>query len=274
MTEAHTGPVVHTGLAFHEVVGFRPVELDLYLPAACSPPPVVIYLHGGGWRRGSRRQLLPAVVAVEPDPFGRLARAGFAVAVADYRLSGEATHPAALEDVRAAIDWVRTGPCSAQLDGSRIVLWGESAGGHLALLGGLDPGPGRTAVAAVIAWFPVTDLVGLAEDVRAAGGEPDDGPGSRESLLIGAEVADRPDLARRASPTAYAHASAPPVLLLHGTDDVLVPAVQSSRLAAELGAAGSSVEVGLVKGAGHMWKGAADVEAILRRSEEFAAAHT
>ena len=265
---------VHAGVTFHEVPGHRPVELDLYLPVPDGSAPLVIYLHGGGWRRGSRQQLLPAVTAVEPDPFGRLTRQGFAVAAIDYRLSGEATHPAALEDVRAAIDWARTGPCSAVLDGSRIVLWGESAGGHLALLAGLDAGEDRDAVAAVIAWFPVTDLVGLAEDVRAVGGTPDEGPSSRESLLIGAAVADRPDLARIASPTAYVHSAAPPVLLLHGTADVLVPSSQTERLAAALEAVGARVEVGLVEGAGHMWQGALDVEAILRQSEEFARTHT
>jgi len=98
---------------------------------------------------------------------------------------------------------------------------------------------------------------------------PDSGPDSREARLLGAPAASVPDLARQASPVAHVRAGAPPVLLMHGTADDLVPAAQSIRLAEALGRAGARVELELVPGASHFWKGAGDVAAIIARSVEF-----
>src|ERR1700722_15795669 len=96
----------YLGIEYAEIIGFRPLELDRYLPeAAPGPVPVVVHVHGGGWRRGSRRHPLPAL----GDGFyPGLAAQGIAVAAIDYRLSGEARYPAAVDDVRAAVAWVRT----------------------------------------------------------------------------------------------------------------------------------------------------------------------
>ena len=121
----------------------------------------------------------------------------------------------------------------------------------------------------MVAWFPVTDLAGLPSDVADAGGVPDPGPESREALLLGAPASSVPDLAREASPVSHASAAAPPVLLMHGAADDLVPPAQSIRLAEALHAAGAAVELELVPGATHMWKGASDVDGIVRRSVEF-----
>jgi acetyl esterase/lipase len=249
-------------LVYGEVPGFRPLELDLYRPDVPSPAPVIVHVHGGGWRRGSRRHSLPRVGA---DFYQRLAGQGFAVAAVDYRLSGEAVYPAALEDVRTAAGWVRKQAADYGLDAGRVFLWGDSAGGHLALMTALT----GADVQGVVAWFPVTDLAGLASDVAAAGGVPDPGPESREALFLGAPAADVPDLAREASPVAHASAAAPPVLLMHGAADDLVPPAQSIRLAGALTAAGATVELELVPGATHFWNGAEDVDAIVRRSVEF-----
>jgi acetyl esterase/lipase len=249
-------------LAYGEVPGFRPLELDLYRPDAPSPAPVIVHVHGGGWRRGSRRHPLPRLGA---DFYQRLAGQGFAVAAVDYRLSGEAVYPAAVEDVRAAVGWIRKQAADYDLDAGRVFLWGDSAGGHLALMTALT----GTDVQGVVAWFPVTDLAGLTSDVAAAGGVPDPGPESREALFLGAPAADVPDLAREASPVAHPSAAAPPVLLMHGAADDLVPPAQSIRLARALTAAGATVEFELVPGATHFWNGAEDVDAIVRRSVEF-----
>jgi acetyl esterase/lipase len=243
------------------------LELDLYLPPSPSPAPVIVHVHGGGWRRGSRRHPLPRLGA---DFYQRLAGQGFAVAAVDYRLSGEARFPAALEDVRAAAGWVREHAADYGLDRGRVFLWGDSAGGHLALMTGLTGAkvPG-SEVQGVVAWFPVTDLAGLASDVAAAGGVPDPGPESREALFLGAPAAAAPGRAREASPVAHASAAAPPVLLLHGAADDMVPPAQSIRLAGALTAAGATVELELVPGATHFWNGAEDVDAIVRRSVGF-----
>ena len=256
-----TGVACHRGIEYAEVPGFRPAELDLYLPSAASGPgPVVIHVHGGGWRRGSRRRPLPAL----GDGFyPALAAAGIAVAAIDYRLSGEARYPAAVDDVRAAVAWARSALPGYGVTPGPLVLWGDSAGGHLALLTALTAsGAGNTGVDGVVAWFPVTDLVALR-------GPGDDDPESREALFLGAPPARVPDLARAASPISHVHAAAPPMLLLHGDSDTMVPADQSIRFARALRAAGGTVTLELVPGASHFWDGARDVPGIVARSAAF-----
>jgi len=267
---------------YGEIPGYRPLELDLYLPDGgvpdhCvpdhgvpdhgvpdhgGPAPVIVHVHGGGWRRGSRREPLPLLGAGFYDA---LAAEGFAVAAIDYRLSGEARFPAPLEDVRAAVGWVRDHAAAYGLDAGRVFLWGDSSGGHLALLAALT----GTKVAGVVAWFPVTDLAGLPADVAEAGGVPDAGPESREAQLLGAPASSVPELARQASPVTHAGPDAPPVLLMHGAADDMVPAVQSIRLAEALSAAGAAAELEIVPGATHFWHGAADVAGIVSRSTGF-----
>ncbi|WP_372666058.1 alpha/beta hydrolase fold domain-containing protein [Amycolatopsis kentuckyensis] len=225
-------------MIYREVPGFRPLELDL--TPADDPVATIVYLHGGGWRRGSRRTPLPGFEHLAEE----LAAQGFRVAAADYRLSGEATFPAPLDDVRAAIEFVR--------DDKPLVVWGESAGAHLGLLAALT----GSTVDAVVAWFPPTDLLGLTGDV------------SRETALLGAPPESVPDLAREASPLTHAHAGAPPILLMHGAEDDLVPASQSVRLAEALRNAGAPVELHLVPGARHRWTGA-DPAAVVATSVKF-----
>ncbi len=271
-----SGPVRRVpDVRYGEILGFRPLELDLYLPPGPDggvpdhgvpnhggPAPVIVHVHGGGWRRGSRREPLPLLGA---DFYDRLAAAGFAVAAIDYRLSGEARFPAPLEDVRTAVSWVRDNAAAYGLDAGRVFLWGDSSGGHLALLAALT----GAKVAGVVAWFPVTDLAGLPSDVAEAGGEPDAGPESREAQLLGAAPRAVPSLAAQASPVTHAGPDAPPILLMHGAADDMVPAAQSIRLAEALSAAGAAVELELVPGATHFWNGASDVAGIVSRSIGF-----
>ncbi|QKW33378.1 alpha/beta hydrolase [Actinomadura sp. NAK00032] len=247
---------VRAGIEYADRVGYRPLLLDLYLPAA-GPAPVILFLHGGGWRRGSRRDFGHAFAGWRPSPFERLARAGFAVAAADYRLSGEARHPAQLEDVRSAVGWLRCNGGEYGFDGSTVVAWGESAGAHLAALAALT-GPG---IAAVVGWSGVYDLAAM----------PDGGaPGSRESLLLGAPVRDAPSLAAEASPLAHVHGGAPPFQLWHGTADRTVPCAQSERMAESLRAAGARAEYRPVDGADHVWRNVRDVTAVFEESLDFA----
>ncbi|MEU8637759.1 alpha/beta hydrolase [Amycolatopsis sp. NPDC048633] len=227
---------------YREVLGFRPLELDLHLPSSSGPFPAIVYLHGGGWRRGSRQTTIPASLC------STLASRGFAVAAVDYRLSGEAQFPAQLDDVRAAVDWLQS-----EVDCARTFLWGESAGAHLALLAALDGG----SVDGVVAWYPPTDLLGLDGDV------------SRETQLLGVSPRDNPALARQASPLSFVREDAPPILLMHGDADDMVPPDQSVRLASALRAVGAPVELDLVPGARHMWADAQDLGAIVDRSVQF-----
>lgn len=252
---------VHRDIEYAEVSGFRPLELDLYLPAEpTGPVPVVVHVHGGGWRRGSRRHPLPALGG---SFYSDLARGGIAVAAIDYRLSGEARYPAAVQDVRAAVAWARTALPGYGLLPGPVALWGDSAGGHLALLAALtSPAGVACGVDGVVAWFPVTDLA----SVRPPG---DADPASREALFLGARPSRVPSLAREASPVSHVHAGAPPALLMHGDRDDLVPPEQSVTFARALRDAGGTATVVLVPGASHFWDGAQDVPAIVARSAGF-----
>jgi len=251
------GVDVFRAVEYRAVPGYRPLLLDLHRPDAPSPPPLVVFVHGGGWRLGSRSAFGPLFADWSPSPFARLAARGVAVASLDYRLSGEAVFPAPLEDVTDGLCWLREHAGELGVDASRVVLWGESAGAHLAALAGLLDADVR----AVVDWYGPADLVTMAEDAAAGGITITDpgAPDSRESLLLGATVGDDPDRARAASPVAHVRAGAPPFLVLHGTADRFVPARQSERLAAALESVGAGVRLELVDGADHMWLGAADV---------------
>jgi acetyl esterase/lipase len=235
-------------------------RLDLRLPASGDGPfPVVVWIHGGGWERGDRN------LASESSPM-RLLESGYAVASVDYRLSHEAVFPAQIDDVKAAVRFLRANAAEFRIDDSRFGAWGDSAGGHLAALLGTsadvaafdDPTLGNAGVSsrvqAVVDWYGPSSFTTfdrqLADDgcvKRIAGA------GSAESRLIGASVSDRPDLARAASPTTFVSADDPPFLIEHGRVDCIVPWQQSEELASALKASVGDENVSLVyfDGAGH-----------------------
>jgi acetyl esterase/lipase len=242
------GVRVLSGVPYAALPGARPLELDLYLPVAGAPAPVVVFLHGGGWRLGSRHSAGPAYRGADPTPFEQVAQAGIAVASVDYRLSGEAVWPAQLHDAKAAVRWLRSRAGELGVDPHRVASWGESAGGHLA------------------AWYAPSDLVEFTTDL---GTDPTD-PDTREAQLLGAPAAQVPDRAAQASPVSHASPAAPPFLLLHGRADRFVPCVQSQRLAERL----PDVELHTYDGADHMWLGAPDAAAdALERTIAFLRRH-
>ena len=254
------GVRVLSGVPYAALPGARPLELDLYLPADPAPAPVVAFLHGGGWRGGSRHTAGPAYRGADPTPFEQVAQAGIAVASVDYRLSGEAAWPIQLHDAKAAVRWLRSRAGEIGIDPDQVAAWGESAGGHLAELLGLvaDPalegevgvtGP-SSAVSAVAAWYAPSDIAAVATDL---GADPTDAT-TREAVLLGGLAVDRPDVAAQASPLTHVSPTAPPFLLLHGRADRLIPVVQSERLAERL----PDVELHTYDGADHMWAGAPD----------------
>jgi acetyl esterase/lipase len=252
------------GVPYAAIPGVRPLELDLVLPpAGGGPAPVTLFLHGGGWRLGSRHSAGPAFRDPDETPFEQVAAAGIAVASIDYRLSGEATWPAQLHDAKAAVRWLRTRAVDLGVDPGRVAAWGESAGGHLAALLGLTGGDAQlegevgatgpsSAVDAVVAWYAPSDVAAVATD---KGADPAD-PTSREAQLLGAAPTAVPERARQASPLSHVSPAAPPFLLLHGDSDRLVPCVQSERLHRALVAAGVEAELEVHPGADHMWLGA------------------
>jgi len=247
-------------VVYAELPGFRALTLDLRLPETLGAP-LVVFVHGGGFGRGSRRVFTPTMPG--DGPFDRIIAAGFAVASVDYRLSGEAIYPAQVDDVAAALAWLRSAAVTQEYgyDPERVVLWGESAGATIAALVAFDAAP---PVRGVVDWYGLADIVAL----MTAQGALDD-PSTREAGWLGAPVGQVLDLAREASPINRVGADAPPFLIAHGLDDAAIPAGQSERLAAALREHEVEVELELVPEAGHLWLGEVDREALLDRALEF-----
>lgn len=277
-----SGVLVHNGVEFATVEGFRPLLLDLYLPAASEPCPAIVYLHGGGWAVGTRRRFGRAFASWSPTPLDRLAQAGFAVATVDYRLSGEARFPAQLDDVKAAIRWLRGNSSRLGVDATRLITWGESAGGHLATLAGLTGGRPEldgligehlgesSAVSGVIDWYGPMNLLSLGSQHAPDSDKRPDDSDSWESTMVGVPLQTDPARTLAASPISYVHGDAPPVQIHHGINDTLVPFAQSVEFAEALRAAGGTVELIPVESSDHFWTGAADVAAIFDASLAFA----
>lgn len=260
-----TGARVLRDLVYAEHTGYRPLSLDLHLPDA-ERAPLILFLHGGGWRLGSRTVFTPGLS--EAESFGRITDAGFAVASADYRLSGEARFPAQLDDVLAALDWLHSHAASHGADAQRVVLWGESSGAHLAALAGLSGAPG---IAGVVDWYGPADLTRLGAHLFPDHPATfDEAPDTREAGLLGSPVGAVPDAARAASPAHQVREGAPPFLLAHGTSDDLVPYAQSAEFAAALRREGVPVELVPVEGAGHFWRGVADTAPLFEHALGFA----
>ena len=209
----------------------------------------MVFLHGGGWRLGSRHSVGPAYAGADPGPFEQFAQAGSRWPASTTDSPARRVWPAQLHDAKAAVRWLRTRAANWAIDPGRIAAWGESAGGHLAELLGLtidDPalegqvgvvGP-TSSVRAVAAWYAPSDVAAVATDL---GADPMN-PASREAQLLGAAAPTVPEIAAQASPISHVSSTAPPFLLLHGRADRLVPVVQSERLAAALTAAGADVD--------------------------------
>jgi acetyl esterase/lipase len=258
---------VYRDVVFADRLGFRPLTLDLHLPTAggTAPFPVVVFVHGGGWRTGSRRVFCPGVT---PDrSFGLVTAAGFAVAAIDYRLS--------VEDVLSAIEWIDgDGSSEFGLDPARVVLWGESAGAHLAALAALSPDGGGGSirrVAGVIDWYGPADLTTMGAQLDPEHPEAfADATDTREAGLLGGSPSALPEIAVAASPVFAVRPDAPPFLIAHGTADTLVPYAQSADFAAALEAAGVAVELVPVPGASHFWRGAPDTDTLFAAAVAFA----
>ncbi len=220
--------------------------LDLYYPKSASGPvPVVVWVHGGGWKNGSKDRC-PATWLVEH---------GYAVASIDYRLTDEAQWPAQIDDCRDAIRWLRSNADGFQIDANRIAAWGGSAGGHLvALLGTLDAPMDETTssrVQAVCDWYGPTDLLTMPPNVLGDGRTLEDIANSNGAKLLGKTVRDAPELAKQASALYQVTADDPPFLIMHGEHDHDVPIDQSRRLHEKLDAAKVASTFHVVPSAGH-----------------------
>lgn len=221
--------------------------LDLYRPEPlpAHPLPAVIYLHGGGWRRGDKTLRTPPMLVEH----GR-----YIVASINYRLSDQALFPAQIHDCKAAVRWLRANAVRYGIDGARIGVWGYSAGGHLAALLGttgdhpdLEGGNGSAGVSSAV---QAVVCVAAPTDFSRMGGWHNE-PDSPEALLVGGPVAQRAELVQQANPITYVHAATPPFLLIHGEDDDTVPISQSQLLYDALISAGGEAGFVRLPGSGH-----------------------
>ena len=227
-------------------VGEQELQLDLYRPKKASGTlPVVVWVHGGGWKNGSKDRC----------PAAWLAAHGFAVASINYRLTHEAQWPAQIDDCRAAVRWLRENAKTLNLNPDRIGAWGSSAGGHLvALLGTLDPPDSEgtsSQVQAVCDWFGPTDLLTMPPNTISETRTEADIAQSNGAKLLGATVRDVPALAKQASALYQVSADDPPFLIMHGEKDPGVPLSQSHRLHEKLLTAGTQSELKVIANAGH-----------------------
>ncbi len=240
--------------------------LDLYLPrAADEATPVLVYIHGGGWVGGTKEGNVLRIL-----PYLEM---GWAVANVEYRLGAVARAPAAVEDGLCALRWLVRNAEQYNLDTSRIVTTGNSAGGHLALTtgmippsAGLDrecPGPEALEVAAIINWYGITDV-----------GDLLDGPNVRSYAVewMGS-LENRHEIADRVSPMTYVRSGLPPTLTIHGDADPTVPYAHAVSLHENLAGAGVPNVLHTVPGGGHGGFNREETLAIFETIEGFLTDH-
>jgi acetyl esterase/lipase len=238
-------------------------KLDLHLPqGAGDGVPVIVEIHGGAFFMGDK--------TMNAEQIRVLVDAGYAVAAVNYRLSGEARFPAAVQDVKAAVRFLRANAAAYGLDPHRVGAFGGSAGGYLASMLGVtgsiptfdDPSLGNpdqsSAVQAMASWFAPIDFLTMDEQHRTnavciAGFASHDAADSPESRWMGAPIQTIEDKVKAASPLAYIESAQqlPPFYLEHGDQDCHVPAEQTAQLAAALKTKGANVTHRVIAGAGH-----------------------
>ncbi len=235
-------------------------KLDIYLPGKDGPFPLVIAVHGGGFMMGDK---------ASPDAISgtdQLLADGFAVASVNYRLSGEALAPAQIQDIKAAVRFLRANAAKYKLNPEQFGAWGGSAGGSLVSLLGTSCGEAAlegpelgnadqsSCVQAVVDWYGPIDFLTMDEQFTGTGCPANHNEASSpESQLLGGLVQENQDLARLVNAMSYISTDDPPFLIQHGTADCNVPPAQSQNLYDSLKAAIGEEKTSLtfIEGAGH-----------------------
>lgn len=243
---AFAAPTVLKDIEYARPNGYS-LLLDLYLPerAQDEGAPVVVWVHGGGWKNGSKEKPKAAWLAEE----------GYAVVSINYRLTAVAQWPAQIDDCREAVRWARRNASVFGFDLDRIGTWGSSAGGHLVALMGTLPYPENESVSsrvqAVCDWFGPTELLTMPPNNVGEGRTEEDVANSNGAKLLGCTVKDCPELARQASAYDNVSKDDAPFLIMHGDEDPGVPIQQSIQFYERLRKTGVPVQYEVVEGAGH-----------------------
>ena len=223
------------------------LKLDLYRPKAAKEPlPVIVFVHGGGWKNGNKDRGRRGAWMVPH---------GFAIASINYRLTDKGQWPDQINDCYAAVRWVRENAKKYNLDDEHVGCWGTSAGGHLVALMGTRTFAGKektsSRVQAVMDWYGPSELLTMPPNNSGNGRTEADIAQSNGAKLLGATVRDVPKLARDASALDNVSRGDAPFLIMHGTADKGVPLVQSEKLDAKLRAHGVESTLLALEGAGH-----------------------
>lgn len=230
-------------------------RLDLYLPRdpASAKLPLIVFIHGGGWRAGDK--------AGGQGNLMRFVTTGlYAGASVGYRLTDEAQWPSQIHDCKAAIRWLRANAKEHGFDPDKIAVWGTSAGGHLVSMLGTSGGVKElegalgshtdtsSRVTCVVNYFGPEDFQTMVTQESTIDRTTKDYP---EALLLGGRVQDVPEKAKQASPITWVSSDDPPILTAHGTKDPLVPFAQAQELDAAMKKAGAKHLLIEMTGAGH-----------------------
>jgi acetyl esterase/lipase len=219
-------------------------KMDIYMPPkTTAPTPVVINIHGGGWNHG---------VKESQTGYSTFFKMGYAVANIEYRLTGQATAPAAVEDTRCALIYIIKNAKDLNIDVNKIVIMGGSSGGHLALMGGLlgndhrfdgnCPGVENIKVAAIIDKYGITDVWDWAYGPNIT---------SKSAKNWLGDKAKDEAFAKSVSPMTYVNKNSPPTFIVHGDADPTVPYQQSVALNKKFEEAGVKVQFMTVEGGQH-----------------------
>ncbi|MEI9945984.1 MAG: alpha/beta hydrolase [Chitinophagaceae bacterium] len=242
--------------------GTKKLLLDLYMPVATKQPYLVVWIHGGAWRSGSK----------EDPPLGLL-KNGYALASINYRLSEEAIFPAPIHDIKAAIRFLRGNAKKYGYRADKIIIWGSSSGGHYAALVGTTNGDPyyegnlgaytkeSSSVQAILDFYGPTNFLTIL-DQSTPHGISVRVPALK--LLLGKPVEEVPDLARKASPVFQVDVTDPPIFIAHGDQDPQVPVNQSLELMAAYKQKSLTVEIEFLPGAAHGGKAFDDKDFIGR----------
>jgi acetyl esterase/lipase len=280
--ERHTafagGVVGIADLTYSVVPGFRPLRLDLYEPpGAPGSHALVVFIHGGGWMSGHTRH--SGAFEDWPGVLASLAAKGYVVASVEYRLSGEAPFPAAIQDIKAAIRWLRAHAAQYGIDRQRAIVWGGSAGGQLAALVATScgaaalrppappPAPGGHAVPrpedsesdcvqGLITWYGIFDFATIAAQSGPDGPQRLGSADTAPSRYLGCALSScTPAILAAASAASYVDSNDPPALLIHGAADHTVPVQQSRDFYALLRSKGVPAELVEIPGVDHSFIG-------------------
>jgi acetyl esterase/lipase len=225
--------------------GGSPLLMDILIPKhpIATPTPAVLWIHGGSWLHGDKNAHVNAIFFAE---------GGFVAATLSYRLSDQSPFPAAIEDSKCAIRFLRANAAKYGIDPNRIGVAGSSAGGHLAeLVATADQSAGLEGNGG---WQDVSSRVQAAASYYGPSDLTREFPPDTVPVIVkflqGTEK-EKPELYRKASPIFYVSKDDPPLLLVHGEQDKDVPPDQSLRMAKAYRHAGVPVELIKVQNAAH-----------------------